>query len=157
MNTVSLDRNSTRTVARVAGLLVLAALAIAFFALPMASYAMGCKGGKGGKKGGAAATTKIAGHVTFLALLQENSATKNTTAPNTEQMVTIPAAKVTSLMQWDWIKADSNGTEVYVTLTDTKGHGWTADTTNSGNGNVYVMVDGINVPIIAAPKNGTLP
>jgi hypothetical protein len=163
MNTVSLNKSKTRTVAKVASLLVLAALAIAFFAFPMASFAMGC-GGKGKSK-----TTSgiVAGHVQFEALIQDTPGTKNSLKtvtppnPNIEQLHLLPAAQVTSLAQWSWLKTrteDGTNTEVYVTLSDLKGHGWTADTTNSGNGNAYVMVDGLsNLTITAAPKHGVLP
>lgn len=132
MNTVSLNKTRTQTIARVAGLLVLAALAIAFFALPMSSYAMGCKGGKNKNKN---AVTKPVESVQFVALVDENGpATTNgaklTSAPvpavpNTENIKLIPAAQVTQLVQFNWIKAtDSSNQEVYVTLADTRGDGW---------------------------------
>jgi len=154
MNTVSLDKN--RTVARVAGLLVLAALAIAFFALPMASYAMKGCGGKGkGKK-----NPPVSATVLFADLMQDAPSTTSTLGINGAKSVTpaIPAEniplitpdKVTSMFVWNWVKATdkSTGKELYGTIADTKGDVWL---TNGAFVKLTNLPAGITIQ--PAPKN----
>jgi hypothetical protein len=165
MNTVSLNKTRTLTAVRVASLLALAALAIAFFAFPFASYAMGCKGGgkgKGKNNNGVAASTKVAGTVTFSDLMQDapGATTSNSAkvVDPTAQAPAVPFEKITlitpdqvqqtGMFVWNWVKGTDNaGKEVYGTIADTKGDVWLT------NG-VLVKLTGLNgIKIQPAPKN----
>jgi len=154
MNTVSLNKTKTLTAVRVASLLALAALAIAFFAFPFASYAMGCKGGKGKK----ANNPVVAGTIQFADLMQDAPNTTNTLRLNGAKLVTpvaptetiglITPDKVTDMFVWNWVKGTFNGKEVYGTIADVKGDVWL---TNGAFVKLTGLPDGIKIK--SAPKN----
>jgi len=150
MNTVSLNKTRSLTAVRVATLLALAALAIAFFAFPFASYAMGCKGKNKSKP-------VTAGTIQFLDLMQDNPETVSaptnsgkivTPVIPTETMTLITPDKVTSMTVWNWVKASFNGKEVYGTIADTRGDVWL---TNGAFVKLTDLPDGIKIQL--APKN----
>src|SRR5258708_24020340 len=124
----------------------------------MASYAMGCKGGKGKSK-----NPVVAGTIQFSDLMQD--APGDTTPINsgkivdpTAQAPAVPFEKITlitpdqvqqtGMFVWNWVKATDNaGKEVYGTIADTKGDVWL---TNSA----FVKLTGLNgIKIQSAPKN----
>jgi hypothetical protein len=154
MNTVSLNKTRSLTAVRVASLLALAALAIAFFAFPFASYAMGCKGGSKNKK---ANNPVVAGTVQFADLMEDTPTTTNTLRLNgaklvtpvipTETMTLITPDKVTGMFVWNWVKGTFNGKEVYGTIADTKGDVWL---TNGAFVKLTGLPDGIKIK--SAPK-----